>query len=221
MVDMEQLTETQNANTASETVTFSSLESYTDLGEGDASVLKLLASEFDGSFSFQGMRRALRMHQEKLSRILRRLEKSGLVDRTNDGYRLSQRARQLIGSVDMSQKNLHTLIDTLAYDNGLILAGVVSLKGRWIAGLRWLDYASDGTGHRLEWMTEDGRIIIRLRLSGGRLTVETNAESSEDRQTALKGAYAIVRKAYELALNHLDQRVMTMRVGYLSPVPWT
>jgi len=165
-----------------------------DIQRDEEEVLKALSTASEGEVSFSGMRRALGMHQEKLSRILRRLEKHGLVHRTETGYRLSGKALKLVSRSGRNQS--HVVVDTLVEDVGLLLAGVAALRGRWVDELRWLGYSVEDDAHVLRWISQDGALTITLRLKNSRLTIESNAN---DRR-AVRAALAILRKAYELAL---------------------
>jgi len=56
------------------------------LGEVDGKVLQMMAASADTNFSFQGLKRGLQVHQEKLSRSLSRLSSQGLVYKQDSGY---------------------------------------------------------------------------------------------------------------------------------------
>ncbi|MDW8359499.1 MAG: hypothetical protein RMK31_02800 [Candidatus Caldarchaeum sp.] len=165
-----------------------------EIRKDEEDVLKALSMASEGEVSFTGMRRALGMHQEKLSRILKRLEKHGLVDRTEHGYRLSGKARKLVSASGTNQP--YVVVDTLVEDVGLVLAGVASLRGRWVEELRWLSYSVEDDAHVLRWISHDGSMLITLRLKNSRLQIESNVH---DRR-AVRAALAVLRKAYELAL---------------------
>lgn len=196
------------------------LDPHVGLGEDEAAVLEMLQRDAEGVISFQGIRRSLRMHQEKLSRILRRLERYGLVDRMYDGYRLSEKARGLIGG-KRAADNYIPLVEMVLEEVGSILAGVASLRGRWAGEFRWLGYRVDDGGHVLEWVSNSRPISLRLRLNGRRLIIEADAKTEEDRQHALRGAFAIVRKAYELALGKMgDDRLKAMWLTPPSKFYW-
>jgi len=57
-------------------------------------VMEMLSSESDATYSFQGMKRRLGLHQEKLTRILKRLEDDNLVIKTDGGYRVLRQPRR-------------------------------------------------------------------------------------------------------------------------------
>lgn len=179
-------------------------EDFVDIRKDEEEVLKALSSVSGGEVSFGGMRRALGMHQEKLSRILKRLEKYGLVDRTENGYRLSVKARRM---VEKNQPDLsYVIVDSMVEDVGLLLAGVSALRGRWVEELRWLGYSVEDDSHVLRWISHDGLMTITLRLKNSRLTIESNVN---DRR-AVRAALAVLRKAYELALVEDDTIVKAL-----------
>jgi len=68
-----------------------------DLGEVDSKVIQFLASSSDTSFSFQGLKRSLKVHQEKLARSLNRLYSMGLIEKNGDGYLISRKGMRIIG----------------------------------------------------------------------------------------------------------------------------
>jgi DNA-binding transcriptional ArsR family regulator len=174
-----------------------------EVDEAEAEVLKALSSAADGEFSFTGIKRTLGMHQEKLSRILKRLERYGLINRGEHGYRLSEKARRV---VSRERSRGYVLVDVKVNDEGLVLAGIVSLRGKWIEDLRWLGYGLENGAHTLRWVSQDGALTITLRYRVGRLRVE----SSENTKEANRAALAILRKAYELALTDESKQVKAL-----------
>ncbi|MDJ0272570.1 MAG: hypothetical protein NYU05_03070 [Aigarchaeota archaeon] len=181
-----------------------------DFREDEEAVLKTLSTASDGEVSFTGMRRALGMHQEKPSRILRRLEKHGLVDRGSKGYRLSGKARKLVNARGVEKG--FVIVDTRVEDVGLVLAGVTALHGRWVDEMRWLGYSVENDAHVLRWISQDGELQITLRLKDGRLTISSN----RNERRAVRAALAILRKAYELALIDDTSVLKTLPTGFLN-----
>lgn len=57
-----------------------------------------LLAEIPGAVAFQGLRRTLGVHPESLTRALRRLERDGEIQRTNEGYRLVGAASSIPGA---------------------------------------------------------------------------------------------------------------------------
>lgn len=169
-------------------------DTWFDLRKEEEEVLKTLSTVVDGDVSFTGMRRVLGMHQEKLSRILKRLERHGLINKTEHGYKLSGKARHIISK--NRTEPAHVLVDVQVEDVGLVLAGVVALRGRWVDNMRWMGYSVEDDSHTLRWVSQEGSMNITLKLKNGRLRVSSN---TNDRRAA-RAAIAILRKAYELAL---------------------
>src|SRR3989304_429388 len=71
-------------------------EEIEDLRENDREVLEFLSRDPGSLVGFQGLRRRLRIHPEKLSRALQRLARDELVDRTDLGYRVTPKALSIL-----------------------------------------------------------------------------------------------------------------------------
>src|SRR5438876_11811601 len=62
--------------------------------DDQALVMEMLSMETDATYTFQGLKRRLGLHQEKLTRILRRLEDNNLVAKTEEGYATLKHSRK-------------------------------------------------------------------------------------------------------------------------------
>src|SRR5205807_2657906 len=62
--------------------------------DDQALVMEMLSMETDATYTFQGLKRRLGLHQEKLTRILKRLEDNNLVAKTDEGYRTLKHSRK-------------------------------------------------------------------------------------------------------------------------------
>ncbi len=78
-------------------------EADLDLREHDREVLDFLSQNPSSLMGFQGLRRQLGIHPEQLSRALRRLAVDGLVEQTELGYRVTQRALNLLHPAAMEE----------------------------------------------------------------------------------------------------------------------
>ena len=62
--------------------------------ETDQGIIRTLEAD-GGTMAFQGLRRRMNIHQEKLSRALQRLEGDGYVQHTSKGYVLTEKGSSL------------------------------------------------------------------------------------------------------------------------------
>jgi hypothetical protein len=147
-----------------------------------------------GQLAFSGLKRVLGAHPESLARALRRLEREGLVERVEGGYRalapppsLSPVARtplRTIAAVDLPPA---VSTDELR----------ARLTGRWFGALRWVGVVERDGERLLAWARRDGSEYVFLGIEGGRLRVsvpgEPNAETVETDDAA-----------YELLVHAVD-----------------
>jgi hypothetical protein len=121
-----------------------------------------------GRLAFSGLRRVLGAHPESLARALRRLEREGLVERVDGGYRsLGDRPRSVedltsdlrpIASVDLP---IGTPAETL----------LGRLAGRWFGALRWVGVVERPEARLLAWARRDGSGYVLLGVDRGHLRV--------------------------------------------------
>src|SRR5918999_4020848 len=77
--------------------------SATDFHNNDNKILALL-NEDGSDYSFKGLMRKLSLHQQSLSRALRRLEEMELVEKSPVGYRLSKAGATAISRIGLLQQ---------------------------------------------------------------------------------------------------------------------
>ena len=149
--------------------------------------MNMLSSESDATYTFQGMRRRLGLHQEKLTRILKRLEDDNLVLKTDEGYRV----------MHSSRKSPHHLNDGEPVIRGQLPPGIdkqilaSKLKGRWFKNFRWLGHSTSESGPSLYWITEDGRFQIVVRLGSSEILVWSRPTSEIETQSAIAAGYEL------------------------------
>jgi hypothetical protein len=166
--------------------------------ERDAEVLRFLGQEDLSAFSFEGLRRRLGTHSETLSRILHRLEEQRILEKTPEGYHVTNKGREMVGvgplsSTDLASSQhriaiLHTLLPYGRGSNEL----VTGLKGRWFGPLRWLGYSEDDRGTTMKWVTGDGAVQIDAIFSDGELSIEGNVKEGKDLTDAIRASYQLV-----------------------------
>ncbi|MGI0070637.1 MAG: hypothetical protein ACRECT_00935 [Thermoplasmata archaeon] len=124
--------------------------------------------ELHGRIAFSGLRRALGAHPESLSRALRRLEREGLVDRSEGGYRaLTQESvSDLAGG-----SHLHALARVEVPLGTLPESVLARLSGRWFGNLRWVGVIERPGQRLLAWARRDGSGTVLLGIHGRSLRV--------------------------------------------------
>jgi DNA-binding Lrp family transcriptional regulator len=142
-----------------------------------------------GRIAFSGLRRVLGAHPESLARALRRLEREGLVERTDGGYRalggLPRSAADLtrelrpIARIDLP---LGTPPDTL----------LGRLSGHWFGSLRWVGVVERPEERLLAWARRDGSGYVLLGIDRGALRVYVPADPTGDAAEAEDAAYELL-----------------------------
>jgi DNA-binding Lrp family transcriptional regulator len=128
-----------------------------------------------GAVAFNGLRRALGVHPESLTRALRRLEREGTIERTGQGYRLSgeiaaDRPSPVTGA--LAQPALAELKLPPTEGRAEVLA---RLAGRWFGDYRWIGYFEQGGSTTLVWSHRLGQERLWLRLRGDLLEIHSSA----------------------------------------------
>jgi DNA-binding HxlR family transcriptional regulator len=175
----------------------------------DLQVLEALGDSFDqaGAISFQGIRRKLGLHQETLSRALRRLERDGLVAKSQHDYKISNKGAELLSrnKTKSSQATREIvfpipILRTILPPNTSELELEEALSHKWFGSLRWYGSSRNDDGTVLSWTTEDGKLRLSARINNGHLSVESQATTKESLETAIRAAYEIfdhISKAFK------------------------
>lgn len=164
-----------------------------DLRDNDLQILGTF-HDSDSKFAFQGLKRKLGMHQETLSRALRRLESEELVEHTLDGYRLTSRGSAIIKKAHGSRSEPRKILETYLPSDVSPSDIISRLKYSWFSALRWLGYTETKEGVILTWVTEDGSLQIRARFHGNRLSIETDSDREGLSQMSIKFAYELISR---------------------------
>jgi len=168
--------------------------------ERDAEVLRFLGQEDLLGFTFEGLRRRLGTHSETLSRILHRLEEEMILEKTPDGYHVTNKGKEVIGVKPLSSQGRATapsqhrvpILRTLLPFGRRSTEVISGLKGRWFGPLRWLGYSEDERGTTMKWVTGDGAVQIDAIFSDGELSIEGNVREGKDLTDAIKASYQLV-----------------------------
>ena len=130
--------------------------------------------------AFNGLRRALEVHPESLSRALRRLERYGMVVRSEGRYRLTggPGAARPGAGLPADWRTIAEVELAGAFDPAQVLG---TLAGRWVGNLRWEGvYDRDGSSF-LVWSRTDGpgHLLLGLRDRHLKVYVESPDDPSD------------------------------------------
>ncbi len=177
-------------------------------------VLTLL-SDTSGTIAFSGLRRTLKVHPESLVRALRRLERSGAVTRSSQGYSLRDptgpRPEETPPARTVASGHLPNGV------SGTELLG--RLAGRWVGSLRWLGVYDHPEDPWLVWTVGGGRGRAMLSVLHDELRVMTDG-TSDDSETD-DAAYTLLARALE-AVRHAPEGASEGEVSTYAqePAPW-
>ncbi len=147
--------------------------------------------------SFQGIRRKLGLHQETLSRALKKLERDGFVQRIWNEYVLSEKGKSVISRTQRDhfpqaeESYPIPILRTILPPEANVELLERSLAHRWFGHLRWYGSTRSEDCSIFTWVTEDGRVSVSATMSNGYLSVEGRVISSESMTVAVKAAYEI------------------------------
>ena len=164
----------------------------TNLTPRDTGVLQTVMEEGLTVFTFDGLKRLTGLHQEKLSRIIDRLEEEGLLEKVDEGYRITARGNETI------PRPLSTALQPIPIVQSLLprdvdLQQIISgLKGRWFGGLRWLGYSQDNDATILKWIAEEDGIQIEARFADSYLSIDAKVAEGREVSQAVKAAHQLL-----------------------------
>jgi len=181
-----------------------------DEGHGhlDERVLTTLQS-LSGRLAFSGLRRFLGTHPESLSRSLRRLEREGLVERVDGGYRALAPAPRVDAGSDTGLRSI-ARVEIAPGTRPEELVG--RLVGRWFGSLRWVGLLERSDGELLAWARRDGGGLVLLGLKARTLGIYLPSMREDDDPAEAEEA------AYEL-LYHAAEELRGVVPESSTPVP--
>jgi DNA-binding HxlR family transcriptional regulator len=191
--------------------------SATDFHNNDNKILALL-NEDGSNYSFKGLMRKLNLHQQSLSRALRRLEEMELVEKSPVGYRLSKAGVTAMSRIELSQQQYKPkgreymqLLQTYIPLNIKASEVIRYLIGKWFKNLRWIGMIRSDTGYTLQWTSDDGAFQINLRLIADYIVIETNASTEKEKVEAMVGSYTIYEQITKVLQSKVDAYVLDHR----------
>lgn len=172
-----------------------------------------------GRIAFSGLRRVLGAHPESLARALRRLEREGLIERVDGGYRrLSEGPRTSDGLTSALRP-----IAQVDLPPGLSAEALAArLTGRWFGSLRWVGVVEQGAERLLAWARRDGtsHVLLGVERSTLRVYVRDPGEGEEGGE-AEDAAYELLFHAVEaLRPETPSNGSATWLAAPTDPLPW-
>ena len=168
-----------------------------DVRPNDSKVLDVL-SENNSNYTFRGIMRKLGMHQESLSRSLQRLHELDLIEKSQLGYKLSEKGAFLAKEEPRLEISHTPLLQTYVPSNVHASDIISSMAGRWFKNLRWIGMVEGQFDHVLRWISEFGSFELNLKVAPNYITIETNAENEKDKADAMISAYRIIQEVSKL-----------------------
>lgn len=183
-------------------------------GRVDDRVLHML-TERASRIAFNGLRRALGVHPESLTRALRRLEREGVVTRTEGGYALAEPSPP-----HGTELRPHRVVASVELPPGAQAEDILGrLAGRWFGTLRWVGIHEHPGDPWLIWSSERGRGHFMLSIHRGSLSVLTDLPSG-GAGTDDGAAYELLAQAVERIRaipRRADSSVLTLESGSSEP----
>lgn len=147
-----------------------------------------------GRVAFSGLKRVLRAHPESLARALRRLEREGLIERVDGGYRALTESPSSAPGLERELRPIASIDLPYSATRDAILA---RLSGRWFGSLRWVGVVERSEERLLAWARRDGSDYVLLGIDGNHLRVYVPAGPAGVSADADDAAYELLVHAVD------------------------
>ena len=193
-----------------------------DVRNNDKKILSLLRKEMWSTYSFKALERKLDIHQQSLSRALKRLLDLNLIEKTSSGYKLVEGSAYNFNQtlednflneeleIDKSKKlrKYKQLIQIYMPVKGNIEPIVDHLTGKWFGKLRWFGMIKKDTGFRLQWIVVDknsnNKIFqINVNILSEYIIVESDAVSDGEKVEAMYYSNRIIEEIIKILQENL------------------
>ncbi len=164
----------------------------TNLTSRDTGVVQAILDEGLTVFTFDGLKRLLGLHQEKLSRIIDRLEAEGVLEKVPEGYQVTTKGNAIVPRPLSSAQIPMPIVQSLL-PRDIDLDSIVSqLKGRWFGKLRWLGYSKSDDGVVLKWIAEEEGFQIDAKFTDNYLSIDARVGENGQASEAVKAAHLLL-----------------------------
>ena len=203
--------------------------SIKDLRKNDKKILSLLNEEMDSTYSFKALERKLNIHQQSLTRALKRLRELELIERTYTGYRpikskstflpdtirensqMDEEAEPELSDITKkSRKRFNQLIQISIPIRNNLEQIINQLAGKWFGNLRWFGLIKKETGITLQWIAIDrysknNLFQINVNIVSEYVVIECNAVSDKEKIEAMSSSNRIVGEIIKTVQSNLQE----------------
>jgi len=215
-----------------------------DISNNDKKILFLLREDLDSVYTFKALERQLDIHQQSLSRALKRLVYMDLVEKTPVGYKLNTKitfsssssskiqSDQLLEDdleeypslkTKKAKRGFHQLIQISIPIKSNIDTIVNRLVGKWFGHLRWLGLIKRETGFILQWAAinkhdenNNNLFQINLVIISEYIVIESNALSDIDKIKAMSNANRIITELIKILQYDIQKEFTTIYENNLA-----
>jgi len=207
--------------------------SIDDLRNNDKKILVLLGEEVWSTYSFKALERKLDIHQQSLSRALKRLEYLNLIEKTPYGYKL--KGKNIFTLTSIIQNNQQEEEESLSFKtktktkkrfNQLIQIRIPiksnidiivnRLVGKWFGNLRWLGLVKKEAGFTLQWTAINrytsssnssnyNLFQINLNIVSEYIVIETDAISDKAKIDAMSYSNRLVEEITKILQSNIKE----------------
>jgi len=164
----------------------------TGLTSRDTGVVQAIMEEGLTVFTFDGLKRLLGMHQEKLSRIIDRLEEEGILEKIPEGYQITRKGNTVIPRPLNSSQLPMPVVQSLLPRDVDVESLISQLKGRWFGKLRWLGYTKNEEGIVLKWIADEDKFQIDAKFADNYLSIDAKVGETGEVSEAVKAAHLLL-----------------------------
>lgn len=170
------------------------------------------------------MTKKLKMHQQSLSRALKRLEYLGIIEKTNAGYKLNKSSNSYsINNFNYKYDTMGTnfvSIAQISLPNSIDLKIIFNnMEGKWFDNLRWIGTRDNKDGKILVWafyINELNNFEMNMSLNyiTKSINIKTNAKSEQEKIHSIFLASKLIYNI-ELFLNLKLSNIINYKVNSL------
>lgn len=187
--------------------------SVNDLRQSDIDILEILFDNGDentiATFTFNGLKIRSNLHQEILSRSLKRLKELGLIDKTKSGYNFNKKWKFIFSKLksilneERNNQTKYTQIIQVPVPFQISNQQIVqNLSGKYFGSLRWIGMIQNMKGYQLKWKDIENFIEIMVYLSNNNIIIETNDNNPLNISKAFSYSTRIIESIGNIGMKH-------------------